>query len=207
MGRIKKDETVNEAKLEKNETVNEVKLEKVEKTKISKTKVRKQKKKLVLTDTVPILVSNNLPNDLIYINHKSGDLYMWQGGETQQLYVSDIRAMKSNQRKFLEENWISIEGISDDDDMYADVEINDILEALQISHYYKDKLYPKNLSEIFNWKNDEIRLKVPKMPKSVKESIVIMANDFIKKGILDSISKVKGLEEALDCQLTSPDDE
>jgi hypothetical protein len=115
--------------------------------------------------------------------------------------------MKSNQPRFLEENWILIEGIADLDDDYEDVEIDEIYDALQISHYYKDRLCPKNLSEIFNWSVAEIKDKVPRMTKTVKESLVIRANELIKAEILDSISKVKALEEVLGCELTSPDEE
>jgi len=206
MARTKKEENLNEVKVF-NEGEKETNTDTSDQPKTDETVKTSKKKKLTLNDSVSITVSNNLPNSLIYINHKTGDLYTWEVGDTQDLYVSDIRAMKSNQRKFLEDNWISIEGIADKNEDYEGVEVDEILDALQISQYYKNKLYPKNLNEIFNWKNDEIKLKVPKMPKSIKQSIVIKANDLIKSGIIDSISKVKALEEALDCQLASPDEE
>jgi len=166
------------------------------------------KKKLRLDDSVSILVSSNVFGLLTYINHKTGDKYQWSKiGEVQSLYVSDIRAMKSNQQRFLEENWILIDGIADLDEEYEDVDIDDVYEALQISHYYKNRLCPKDIGEIFNWSASDIKAKVPKMTQTVKESLIVRANELIKSEVLDSISKVKALEEALNCELASPDDE
>lgn len=172
------------------------------------TEVKSEKKKLKLDDNVSILVASNIFGELVYINHKTGDKYTWQNmGDIQSLYVSDIRAMKSNQRKFLEENWIVITGIADTSDIYDDVDLNDIYEALQISSYYKEFLCPSNLNDVFNWSVDEIRKKVSKMPTSTKETIAIRANELIKDGILDSIKKVKVLEEVIGCELASMDDD
>ena len=166
------------------------------------------KKKLRLDDSVSILVASNVFGLLTYVNHKTGDKYQWNKiGEVQSLYVSDIRAMKSNQQRFLEENWILIEGIADLDEEFEDVDIDDVYEALQIAHYYKNRLCPKNIGEIFNWSSSDIKEKVPKMAQTVKESLIVRANELIKSGILDSISKVKALEEVLNCELASPDDE
>jgi hypothetical protein len=167
----------------------------------------KDKKKLKLDDSVSILVSSNVFGLLTYVNHKTGDKYQWSRmGEIQSLYVSDIRAMKSNQQRFLEENWILIEGIADIDEAYDDVELDDIYDALQISHYYNNRLCPKDIGEIFNWSASDIRAKVPKMNSSIKESLVVRGNELIKSGVLDSISKLKALEEVLGCELAAPEE-
>lgn len=168
---------------------------------------KRAKKKLKLDDNVSIYVASNVFGELIYINHKTGDKYSWENmGDVQSLYVSDIRAMKSNQRKFLEENWIVITGIADHSDDYDGVDVDDIYEALQISNYYKDFICPSNLNDVFNWKPDEIRNKVSKMPVSTKETIAIRANELIRAGIIDSISKIKVLEEVIGCELASGED-
>ncbi|WP_395546716.1 MULTISPECIES: hypothetical protein [unclassified Lacrimispora] len=167
-----------------------------------------EKKRLKLDDNVSLLVASNRFGELIYINHKTGDKYTWENmGDVQSLYVSDIRAMKSNQRKFLEDNWILINGIADTSDEYVDVDVTEIYEALQISNYYKDFLCPSNLNDVFNWSVDDIRNKVSKMPVSTKETIAIRANELIKAGIIDSIAKVKVLEEVIGCELASEYDD
>lgn len=189
----------------------EAKLAEQEKNKTDNTKVETKstpKKKLRLDDSVSILVSSNVFGLLTYVNHKTGDKYQWSKiGEVQSLYVSDIRAMKSNQQRFLEENWILIEGIADLDEEFEDVDVNDVYDALQIAHYYKNRLCPKDIGEIFNWSATDIRTKVPKMSQTVKESLIVRANELIKSGVLDSISKLKALEEVLNCELASPDED
>lgn len=165
-------------------------------------------RKLKLDDNVSLLVSSNRFGELIYINHKTGDKYAWENmGDVQSLYVSDIRAMKSNQRKFLEDNWVFINGIADSSEEYENVDVTEIYEALQISNYYKDFLCPTNLNDVFNWSVADIRNKVSKMPVSTRETIAIRANELIRAGIIDSIAKVKVLEEVIGCELASENDD
>jgi hypothetical protein len=114
--------------------------------------------------------------------------------------------MKAKQLMFFKENWITIDGIEDADSDFDDVEVSEIYDALQISQYYKDYICHDNLNVVFNWTVDEIKNKLPRMTKSVKESIAIRANELIKEGILDSISKLKALEEVLGCELASAND-
>lgn len=165
------------------------------------------KNKLKLDDDVVISVKSNVFGELIYINHKTGDETKWEKmGQTQPLTVGDLRAMKAKQLTFFKENWITIDGIEDADANFENVEVDEIYDALQISQYYKDYICPDNLNVVFNWGVDEIKNKLPRMTKSVKESIAVRANELIKDGILDSISKLKALEEVLGCSLASPED-
>lgn len=187
----------------KNNATKKVNQEAVEKT-VSKVVTNK---KLKLDDNVLISVKSNVFGKLIYINHKTGDKTIWENfGEVQPLSVGDLRAMKGAQLSFFKENWISIDGIEEADDSYENVEPEEIYEALQISQYYSEMLCPKDINIVFNWSASDIKNKLPRMTKSVKESIMIRANELIKEGILDSISKVKAIEEVLGCELASSDD-
>jgi hypothetical protein len=166
------------------------------------------KKRLKFDDNVLISIKSNVFGKLIYINHKTGDKTVWENfGDTQPLSVADLRAMKGTQLSFFKENWITIECIEDADSEFNEVEPEEIYDALQITQYYKDYLCPQDINMVFNWSVNDIKNKVPRMTKSVKESIAIRANELIKEGILDSISKLKALEEVLGCNLASPDDE
>lgn len=165
------------------------------------------RKKLKLDDDVVLSIKSNVFGTLIYINHKTGDEIVWENiGDIQPLFVSDLRAMKAKQLQFFKENWITIEGIEDADTEFDDVETEEIYEALQINQYYKDYLCPDDLNKVFNWSVDEIKNKVPRMTRSIREAIAIRSNELIKSGILDSISKLKALEEVLQCELASPND-
>lgn len=165
------------------------------------------KKKIKFSDDTLISVKSNVFGTLIYINHKTGDEVRWDNfGETQTLSVGDLRAMKAKQLAFYKENWIVFEGIEDSSEEYEDIDVQDIYDVLQVSQYYKDYLCPNDLNEVFNWTTTEMRNKIPRMTKSVREAIAIRANELITEGILDSMSKVKTLEEILNCQLASDDD-
>lgn len=165
------------------------------------------KKKIKFSDDTLISVKSNVFGTLIYINHKTGDEVRWDNfGETQTLSVGDLRAMKAKQLAFYKENWIVFEGIEDSSEEYEDIDVQDIYDVLQVSQYYKNYLCPNDLNEVFNWTTTEMRNKIPRMTKSVREAIAIRANELITEGILDSMSKVKTLEEILNCQLASDDD-
>ena len=165
------------------------------------------KKKIKFSDDTLISVKSNVFGTLIYINHKTGDEVRWDNfGETQTLSVGDLRAMKAKQLAFYKENWIVFEGIEDSSEEYEDIDVQDIYDVLQVSQYYKDYLCPNDLNEVFNWTTTEMRNKIPRMTKSVREAIAIRANELITEGILDSMSKVKTLEEILNCQLASDND-
>lgn len=163
-----------------------------------------KKKKIKFSDDTLISVKSNVFGTLIYINHKTGDEIRWDNfGETQTLSVGDLRAMKAKQLAFYKENWIVFEGIEDSDEEYEDIDVQDIYDVLQVSQYYRDYLCPNDLNEVFNWTTTEMRNKIPRMTKSVREAIAIRANELITQGILDSISKIKTLEEILNCKLAS----
>lgn len=173
--------------------------------KIIEKTAKSKKERLKLEDYDELSVKSNVFGQLIYINHKTGDETRWDNhGEVQTLTVRDLRDMKAKQLSFFKENWISIVDSPDVDlDVYS---LEDIYEALQIKNYYKNTAVPENLDDFFDWNADKIRKNYKLMPPTIRETLVIRANDKIKDGSLDSISKVKLLEEVFNCELTSPED-
>ena len=166
------------------------------------------KKKLKLDDDVLILVKSNVFGKLIYINHKTGDETQWENyGDVQSISVGDLRAMKAKQLDFFKENWILIVGVEDTSEEFDEVETKEIYDALQVYQYYKNTLCPDDINQVFNWSISDIKNKVPNMTNSVKSSIIIRANELIKSGVLDSIGKVKALEEILGCDLTTTNED
>lgn len=167
-----------------------------------KTKVIKQSKKVVkLEDSVLITVKSNVFGKLIFKNNKTGDIIKWlEFGEIQELSIGDLRSMKGTQRRFFSDNWIIIEGVYDEG--YEDVTPEDIYKTLQVSQYYEEVLCPKNINDVFNWSASDIKSKVPNMSSGVKESLIIKANELIEAEVLDSLSKIKSLEEVLNCELS-----
>lgn len=160
--------------------------------------------KLKLDDAVTLLVTSNVFGELIYQNHKTGDEYRWKDlGDTQSLYVSDIRAMKITQKRFLEDNWIVITGIENPEEELASLEIPALYEALQIAQYYRLPVNQEELDQIFALPNEALRTRLTNLSTTMKETIIIRANELIREGILDSISKVRVLEEVLNTELAS----
>lgn len=168
----------------------------------TKTKTVKQSKKVVkLEDSVLITVKSNVFGKLIFKNNKTGDIIKWlEFGETQELSIGDLRSMKGTQRRFFSDNWIIIEGVYDEG--YEDVTPEDVYKTLQVSQYYEELLCPKNINDVFNWSAKDIKSKVPNMSSGVKESLIIKANELVETEVLDSLSKIKALEEVLSCELT-----
>jgi hypothetical protein len=174
------------------------------KTATTNTETKTKKKKLKFDDNVLISVRSNVFGELIYINHKSGDEVKWNNfGDAQTLSVGDLRAMKAKQLSFFKENWVTIDGIDHSDDDYEDVKPEEIYDALQITQYYADYLCPKDINKIFNWSVEDLKNKIPRMTNSVRETIAVRANELISQGILDSMTKIKALEDILKCELIS----
>ena len=167
--------------------------------------VKKPKERLVMKDTDEVVVRSNVFGELIYINDRTGDQINWENYEEEQVMsAKDIRDMKARQQSFFKEGWISIVDSPDVD--FDEYTMKEVYNALQIGRYYNDSLVSFNMDDIFTMSEDARGKKVSTMSESVKRSAIIRANDKIKDGSLDSIKKVKLLEEVLGCELTSPED-
>ena len=167
--------------------------------------VKKTKERLVMKDTDEVVVKSNVFGELIYINDRTGDQIIWENcNEEQVLSVRDIRDMKAKQHSFFKEGWISITDSPDVD--FEEYTMKEVYDALQIGRYYNDNLVSFNIDDIFVMSEDALRKKISTMSEGIKRSIVVRANEKIMDGSLDSLKKVKLLEEVLGCELTSPED-
>ena len=166
---------------------------------------KKTKERLVMKDNDEVVVRSNVFGELIYINDRNGDQIIWENcGEEQVLSVRDIRDMKAKQHSFFKEGWISITDSPDVD--FEEYTMKEVYDALQIGRYYNDNLVSFNIDDIFVMSEDALRKKISTMSEGIKRSIVVRANEKIIDGSLDSLKKVKLLEEVLGCELTSPED-
>ena len=189
----KKDEVI----IEDTETVNEV----TEDRKPSKVVAKKPVK---LDDQLLVNVKSNTFGTLFYRNPRTGDAIEWSHfGDVQQLTMGDLRAMKGTQRAFYENQWIYIMNIEDAG--YEDVTADDICKALMVTQYYKNILDPDNFSQVFSWPEEKIRERVSMMSPGAKMNLVVAANTAITNGALDSLKKIKTLEDVLGCELDRPE--
>lgn len=172
---------------------------------VSDEEIKTEKKRLVLSDLDELVVKSNVFGELIYINDRTGDQFIWENyGEEQTLTAKDIRDMKARQQMFFKEDWVSIiDSHSVDMSVYT---LKDIYDALQVGRYYDENAIAFELDDIFSMNEKEMRETIASMSDTIKRTVVIRANDKIKDGSLDSISKVKLLEKVLNCELASPED-
>lgn len=198
MGYTREQRLANEAK--KKAELESANTEKVLEKQISK------KRRIKLEDNDLVRVKSNVFGKLFYKNSRTGDEYNWESHDDEQdLYVSDLREMKGTQRSFFAKNWIMIEGLTEYNEENEDTTVEDIYNFLQVQQYYKDVLCPDNLPSVLNMSIDELQEKVPKMSEGVRLSLIILANTQIADGTMDSIKKIKALEELFGCELTRPE--
>lgn len=158
---------------------------------------------LKLTDSMLINVKSNVFGELQYINPRTGDTTKWSDcGDVQTLSVADIRAMKGTQRAFFENQWVYLMNIEDGG--YEDVSTEEIYKALLLMPYYQKMVNPDNYTDIFTWDVGRMRDAVNSMSASSKMNLVVAANTCIANGTLDSLKKIKALEECLGCTLDRP---
>lgn len=165
--------------------------------------VVKKPAELKLGDSMLINVKSNVFGELQYINKRTGDSTKWSDcGDVQTLSVADIRAMKGTQRAFFEHQWIYLMSIEDSG--YEDVSAEEIYKALLLMPYYQKMVNPDNYTDIFTWDMNRMKEAITSMSAVSKMNLVIAANTCIANGTLDSLKRIKALEECLGCQLDRP---
>lgn len=163
----------------------------------------KKPAELKLSDSMLINVKSNVFGELQYINKRTGDSTKWSDcGDVQTLSVADIRAMKGTQRAFFEHQWIYLMSIEDSG--YEDISAEEIYKALLLMPYYQKMVNPDNYTDIFTWDVSRMKAAIASMSAASKTNLVIAANTCIANGTLDSLKRIKALEECLGCRLDRP---
>jgi hypothetical protein len=152
-------------------------------------------------DDVIVRVKSNVFGCLIYKNQKSGDKTVWNVcGDEQEMTISDLRAMKASQSKFFQNQYIIILGVAVGSDCVA--KPADIYKTLGITKYYENLVDPSDFKAVRSWSEKEIKEKVSFMSTAAQENLTIALNEYIKRGIIDSIKKIKAFEDALGCKFS-----
>ena len=151
-------------------------------------------------DHVMIAVQSNTYGELIYVNQRTGARVSWQEiGDVQPVPMGELRDMRNTQRGFFSNNRIFIVGVEDED--YCDASPEDVYKALMVTQYYKDVIDPNNVNAIFNLDPNELRIRLNRMSDGAKTNFVVAANEAIRRGRLDSLKKIRVIEECLGCEL------
>lgn len=157
-----------------------------------------------LGDDVLVRVKSNVFGELIYENKRTGEVTKWANcGDIQTLDMGALRSMKANAVAFFINQWVVPIGFDDENaDKYK---VGDIYKALYITQYYKDFIDPADYRAICSWTPEQIKEKVPLMSEGARANLAVALNDYIEKGVLDSLRAIKTFEEVLGCDLKNPE--
>jgi hypothetical protein len=153
----------------------------------SSTYQRIKKPTLDKNELIPVMNITNGP--LIYQSKKTGmEIKFEKYGDVEYLEVGELLTMRSGQRRFLDEPWIFI---MDDE----------VTEYLGLDKLYKKLVNPSNIDQIFNFNVDHFTEVIKSSPRGYAQLLISRAKEKIKNGSLDSVAKIKALEERFNIEL------
>jgi hypothetical protein len=148
---------------------------------------RLKKPSLDKNELIPVMNITN--GSLIYQSKKTGlEVKFEQYGDIEYLEVGELLTMRSGQRRFLDEPWILIMD-------------NEVVEYLGLEKLYKKLENPQNIDRIFAFDNEQFKAVVENAPRGYAQLIVSRAKAKLKDGSLDSVAKIKVLEERFKVEL------
>lgn len=148
----------------------------------------KEKRKFEATDVIKC--RSVTYGELLLPSSKNKDLlYSWADyGDEQEVEYQDLRALRSRRSQYIYGPLFIIE---DEDLLDEWKDLNDV---------YK-KMPNINLDELFSLSVSELSRRLQLIPKAFKETIKNAASARILSGELDSISKIKAIDEVLGTDL------
>lgn len=175
---------------------------------------RTTKSKATEVETKPVKKNNRIPLDtevpcasnvkghLTYISKSpTGTSAEWdEFGSYQYLDVRELLLMRNTQKRFFDDNWISIKD-TDDGEYTAD----DIYKFLRVDDKYGEFYDADNIESFFDLNKEQMEAKVSKMSRGMKELLSIMAVDKFDRGEIDSIKKKDAIIEVLGIKLDEVD--
>ena len=159
-----------------------------EETSSSLESTKKPKKKFQQTD---LIMCKSVTNGGLFLEgSKTKQLYQWNdyGDETEVEYrdlVAEVRT-KSN---FVFAPWFIVE-----DQDFVD-------EFPQLKNFYAQYLSVKDLRDILNLPISQMAKKISDLPKGAQESVRTIASSMVKSGAIDSVAKIKKLDEIFETDM------
>lgn len=165
--------------------------ETIEQTKI----VSKPKAHRIPLDTMVTVVCNTI-GGATYISKKaSGYIVEWEDfGSEEYMELGELVAMRNTDRRFFEDNWITLEDTDEYDAMQ-------LYEFLKVAKYYKNVFTSRNIDELFSYSKDKIIKTISTLSRGMKETIAVRAKQKLDDDTLDK-NIVETLESALGFQFT-----
>ena len=145
-------------------------------------------KKYAKTTLIPC---RSICNGVLYVHGpNSGDDYMfWDFDDIQEIQYQDLDAFIKRHATCIYKPQFIIE-----DEEY-------ITQNPQIQKIYDSMYTKRDLREILNLPTDKMVKAINELPMGAKEAIKGLASSMIERGTLDSIEKVKAIDEIFDTKL------
>ena len=157
---------------------------------VSKTTRGVTRKKSKYADNDVIVCRSCTAGELLFVGKKTGNLYAFSNyGDRCEIEFADLRAAKLTHSAFVYKPLFIIE----DDELLDDW--TDVYET------YAGMYTPADFKTFFNLPNDEFRAVLIEMPKGLQDCVKSVARERISTGRLDSLNKIKILDEVLDTDL------
>ena len=151
----------------------------------------KKKSEKKFYDTDGIMCRSCTAGQLIMVGKKTGNLYTWSNfGDLSEVEFSDLRSAKLTKSDFV---WKPLFIIEDEELLEQWSDVNEM---------YTGMYTPEDLEEIFSINNlGRFEKVIKELPSGIKESVKTMAAEKISNGTLDSINKIKKIDEILGTEL------
>lgn len=148
-------------------------------------KVESVKKTYSATDGIPCL--SIAPGELGMIGLKSGANYTWNGrGDVIDIEYQDLVAAIRVNKKHIKEPYFVIQD-------------KDFLSSFpEVEKIYSEMYTVKDLKGVLSLEPNAMKELISSLPNGAKESIKSIASTMISNGTLDSIARIKALDEVFD---------
>ena len=159
--------------------------------------VQKRDARIPLDVEVPCVC--NVKGGLIYISTRNGGMNAeWsEFGELQYLDIRELLLMRNSQKRFFNDNWISLKD-TDDGEYTAD----EIYKFLRVDDKYGDFYDADNIESFFDLTEKQMVEKVSKMSRGMKDLVSVMALDKIENDEIDSVKKRRAIIKVLGLEIS-----
>jgi hypothetical protein len=148
---------------------------------------RMKKPTLDKNELIPVMNITN--GTLVYTSRKTGlSVKFEKYGDVEYLEIGELLTMRSGQKRYLDEPWILI---MDDE----------VVQYLGLDKMYKKLVSPQNVDQIFSFDLETYKEVVENAPIGYAQLIISRAKERLKDGSLDSMAKIKVLEEKFKVEL------
>lgn len=150
-------------------------------------------KEIAYSPTDEIRCVSVTAGELIMIGRKTGNVYSWANyGDSEPVEYQDLKSEKFNSKsRYIYDPLFII----DDDNLLATPEFKAVREV------YNNILSADDIEELFNLDNISFRKTLASLPRGIQNSIRSLAAGKIQDGVLDSLQKIRAIDEILGTDL------